>query len=1000
MNRKKVGIGVAVVLVLVALALVWKSRGGEDGSEGREAQGAGERAALEARRSRRIDVATVERGSIAGVVRDPAGAGIAGATVCGLAYSKELPADEQREPLCAETGADGSYRLGKLLPASYQISAQAASFMPARYRDRRDSWTFKLAAGEDRTGVDLILRPGGVELAGVVKDIGGGTVAGAWVFARQGQRWSDQGGLASAMSAADGTFRLWVAPGQVHVTAQAEGYAEGEKDAIAPGQTVELLLTPESVLSGRVVEAGGGAPVPGATVTVGGFGGWGGGMGDGDGGNFQSAMTDDEGRFRLTRLSPARYKPSATAPGRYGQAAESVLLGLGETVEDIVIEVHPASVVTGRVVLADGEAPCPKGWVALQEKKSKQQDHHGLDEEGVVEIDAVLPGTYEVTVDCEGHLAAADYPELVVEAGVDPPEQLWKVGTGGRVRGVVLAHDGTPVAEAQVSVQPVVAERGWADWEHARTEEDGRFEIEGLRAGPYKVSAWPEREPGTEDPVEVTVPEGGEATVEIRLDRGGTVIGSVVDERGQPVPRVMVRARGGQRWNWNGSGSSQTLDDGSFQLDGLRAGSYRIVASRERIWGGELRAPGKGDDDQAGEKVEVRPGETARVRLVVESQDGVIRGRVVDGDGQPVTDAFVDAERESESAAAAEGSARMAMRWGWSRTPVLTDTDGRFTLEELSPGRYTVRAYRRGGGETLAEKVPVGGDVTLTIRRTGSIAGTVTLDGGGAPDIITVSVSEGKTGFRRRERFFRSGGAFTMRDLPAGAFEVSVSAAEGTGTARAELAEGQAVKGLSITLGSRATVTGRLVTADEGKPLPGYMVQVMPTGRPQSEMMFDFGGSMPPMTKADGSFEVSNAPAGRVQIMAFPVNMGDTLYAFARKVVTLEGGESTDVGEVKVQKLRAKPTDKAGDFGFELKQPGPGTDIEKMKLEVAIVRPDSPAAKAGMKVGDLIVSVDGHNVREDPYQYWMLSHVLPGTKVTFGLERGVTVELTAGPPRE
>lgn len=991
MNRRTIGIGIAVALLLIALAALWKRKGGEEGP-GRST----ESAAPSARPSSRLDVATVARGSIAGVVRDPAGAGVMGATVCGMAYSEDLPDDEQREPRCTETGDGGIYRLDALLPASYQIQAQAESFIPALYVDEgKSEWGLELAAGEAKEGVDLVLRSGGVEISGVVNDIGGGTVAGAWLFARAGRGWSDGGGLGTARSAADGTFRMWTAPGQVHVSAQADGYAEGSKSAVAPGQTIEILLTPESVLAGRVVDVNGGAPVAGALVTVGGWG----GFGDGEVTSRETAMTDGDGKFRLTRLAPARYKPTATAAGRYGQSAESVLLGLGETVEEIVIEMHAVSMVKGRVVLADGKTPCPRGRVVLEDPSSKQRVHHGADHDGVVEVDAVLPGTYEVTVHCSGQLAADEYPELVVVAGKDPPEQVWTVGAGGRMRGVVLAHDGTPVAGAQVSLEPV-ASGGWTDWQRVSTESDGTFEADGLRGGRYNVSASADGEASAEEPVSVEVPEGGEATAEIRLVRGGSVVGAVVDESGKPVPQVMVHARGGKRVSLEGNDSSQTLDDGTFQLEGLRPGAYRIIASRERWWGGALRAPGKGDDDEKGARVEVRAGGVARVRLVVESQTEVVRGRVVNADGQPVTDAFVDAERESDSATAARGTARRTMRWGWSRTPTLTDTDGTFTIEKLSPGTYTVRAYRKGGGEALAENVQVGQVVTLTIEQTGSISGTARTPDGVAPDVMTIAVSDAKTGFRRRERFFRSGGVFTMRDLPAGSLGVSLSATEGSGSATVPLANGQAVTGLAITLGAGAGVTGRLVAADDGTPLAGYMVQVMPTGKPQGEMMLGLGdGSMPPMSGADGTFEIKNAPSGRVQLMAFPTNM-ETRYAFVRKVVTLESGRSTDLGDVKVPKLRAKPGDEAGDFGFELKQPDASTDIDKMVLTVALVRADGPAAKAGIKVGDVIVSVDGQDVREDPYQYWMTSHVPPGTTVTFGLERGASVKVTAGPPRD
>ena len=47
--------------------------------------------------------------------------------------------------------------------------------------------------------------------------------------------------------------------------------------------------------------------------------------------------------------------------------------------------------------------------------------------------------------------------------------------------------------------------------------------------------------------------------------------------------------------------------------------------------------------------------------------------------------------------------------------PVQTDAAGRFTIPALAPGRYRVRAYRRGGGEASAEQVEAGSDLTLTL---------------------------------------------------------------------------------------------------------------------------------------------------------------------------------------------------------------------------------------------------------------------------------------------
>jgi protocatechuate 3,4-dioxygenase beta subunit len=233
------------------------------------------------------------------------------------------------------------------------------------------------------------------------------------------------------------------------------------------------------------------------------------------------------------------------------------------------------------------------------------------------------------------------------------------------------------------------------------------------------------------EPVLVTVSEGGDATVDIRLEAGGDLLGDVVDEKGHPVAGITLQAqaetsgRPGHRMEWSSldqRGQAETADDGSFALRGLRPGPYRLSAQSGRGFEPiRLRSPRLSNADDAAEKVEVTAGAAVRRRFVVDSRSGVIRGRVVDGRGEAIRDALVDAELEPDSD---EGSgwARDALRFSWSRRPILTDTDGRFAMEKLSPGKYSLRAYRRGGGGALAQNVAVGAAIVLTIRPTGSIA--------------------------------------------------------------------------------------------------------------------------------------------------------------------------------------------------------------------------------------------------------------------------------------
>src|SRR5262249_28816032 len=143
----------------------------------------------------------------------------------------------------------------------------------------------------------------------------------------------------------DGAFVAWAMPGEIYVVTSADQYVDDESHAAAPTDELAIALTPEAVLGGIVVEAGTRRPLEDATASV----------------NGATARTDASGRFRIAKLPPGRYKPTATSVGGYGETAESVLLGLGQTIDNLVIEIYPVAVVVGRVIIDEGAGarPCP-----------------------------------------------------------------------------------------------------------------------------------------------------------------------------------------------------------------------------------------------------------------------------------------------------------------------------------------------------------------------------------------------------------------------------------------------------------------------------------------------------------------------------------------------------------------------------------------------------------------------------------------------------------------
>jgi Carboxypeptidase regulatory-like domain len=182
-----------------------------------------------------------------------------------------------------------------------------------------------------------------------------------------------------------------------------------------------------------------------------------------------------------------------------------------------------------------------------------------------------------------------------------PPrdERLATKGTGV-IRGRVVAADtGTPIRGCNVmlvTARPEIRDETgpWGipdDHRSARTNEDGRFEFDGLPEGTYRLSAWPDPANGR-----YVAPSGGipgfslgkvlnlandqklEAP-DIRLTRAGVLSGRVVDEFGEPVAHVQVSPlrRSGARDPVSGHPSS-TDDYGRFRLFGLQPGEYLVIA--------------------------------------------------------------------------------------------------------------------------------------------------------------------------------------------------------------------------------------------------------------------------------------------------------------------------------------------------------------------------------------------------------------------------------------
>ncbi len=946
-------------VLLIAGIVIAGARSTPRAAEGRRSAVRAPRAGVEPVEARRASA------SIAGRV-SAGGLGLGGASVCATSSFGGLA---EREAACAVSAPDGGYRIDGAPAGKVEVRASAVGHRPAMV---------EADARVDRTaaGVDLFLEAGGVELRGRVLDLEGRAVRGAIVVATSEEPWR-AASTAVGRAGEAGEFSVWLAPGDAVVKAGAPGHAEEKRGALAPSAGLEIFLGPESVIAGQVRDAASGEPIAGAQVSL------------ADAGQLPMkpaapvAISDDEGRFEVHGLPPGRYLPAATSAGARGVAGESIELGLGEHRREVSIEVRPAAEVRGRVLITPGDQPCTEGKVTLRAQTGAEAWESPIDGAGQARFEAMSIGRYDVLVDCaRGRAQRAPITLEVSRAEVVMP--VWRAVEGLEIRGRLIDEAGRPVPGLVSAAYPVpyapanppAVKKAWArpdgSYTLAGLEADNAFmltgEVEPRLGG---ASGWVDLKDESKD---------GQDLVVSPSEGTGRLLGTIVDEAGAPVSGVLVTL---------GVVSTEaravTGEDGAFAFSKLGSGYTAIMLSRE------LGAPLDASRWDKWMETSVGEGEVTQLRLVVPTADRVIRGEVKDASGQPIAGAVVEAERELdvEGHYFAMSTPSLHVHRGWLRRPAVSDEAGNVTLEGLTAGRYTVRAYPRGGGTILVEHAEAGAPalVDLVLRRAGSIEGVVGL-GGGAASSIALRVTETERGASRSARPDPDG-AFTVTGLPAGRYRVTAEGPEGTAEVEVTLSEGERRAGLRLALVTRTTLKGRLVDA-----VTGEAVEERLRAAP-----WRFGAAVvPPALDPDGwldkegRFELPGVPAGWVMLRLGSFSGPIGTYDWCQFLVRAEPRAVTDLGVIRVTGVGD-----GRDLGLEMRSLSPADRDDRWV--VGTVTPGGPADLAGLSAGDVVVSIDGKPLRDWPVRYFYddLRRVPSGVAVTLGLASGARVGL-GGPP--
>lgn len=909
--------------------------------------------------------------SVGGTVTSDRGTSMHGATVCAWPEAEILTKTARTEPRCVRAEGGGRYRLtGLIAGRRYRVTAAAERHEPAQWVGPDGSTQLRLRPDEQRRGIDIIARAGGVRIEGRIVDVTGGPIDQATVALvdTHDVDWSSAWGArppARVRTDEHGAFHAWVARGSVQLFAYAAGYASAQVTTHAPGPTVTLALAPESAIVGVVVDSEG-SPVAGAQV---GLDGW-------DPRGVVPVHTDSGGAFRLTGLPPGRYRLVATAAGLTGRSPSSVLLGVAESVSDVVIEVAPAARFVARVVVEGSGASCPRGSVTLSSEQVRGVPRL-LDREGVAHFDAVLPGTYRVLVFCEGHVSAPFPPQTVSGEDID---QTYVVAAGLTLRGHVVDGGGQGVVGAWVRGHGT--SQGAAPFVFdVETSEDGSFVVEGLSVGAYTLEATAD-DGRTSSPMSATMTESGADDVELRFDASGTLEGIVRTADGDPVAGALVIVGGGSpkdRRAW-------TTDDGRFRFDELRAEPSLVRAGRDE------------DDPFEPVAVEIASGATADVELVLEPRGGRITGVVLDPSGAPVADAIVVSGRQGAALDMDEAVAVADLRQrgqGWRGTlPTITGDDGRFELTDLPAGSHVVLAFRRGGGDAWLSGVAVGDDIELELLEPTGLRGVVFTPEGTEPTMMSVRLRGTDNSYRQVESFHGQG-SFRFDELDPGRYALRIQAREGVAEISATVGPDDDER-ITVTLSPWIRLEGHFVDLETGEPVPDVFAISGAGDLSMEEFAVKFEHALmakDSVRRSDGRgrFVIDDARPGDLHLLVLPAQLLASRYDWMRVVAEVEPGTQalTPISlVVKRLEVGAKP----GDFGFSTTE----TNFCSHSHVISQLDPDGAATRAGLRPGDEIVAIDGHDVAgRRCYLVVSLLTVPPGGEVTLTLADGRVVPLVA-----
>jgi hypothetical protein len=450
-------------------------------------------------------------------------------------------------PVQATANAEGRFTLS-LNPGQYRMNASRQGFVAQEYGQRSAAGpgtVIAVAAGQRYANAIFALTPTGT-ITGRVFDPEGRTMEGVTVSLSRmswtpgGQRMLLPAALMRSQSNTNdlGEYRLyWVPPGDYYLSARDNsglltagnlGFIQKYSTTYYPGvgdfaQASVVTVSAGSEMGGLnlIMSRVKATRIRGKLVSP---------VADSaDSVTFVSMLPEDERvvmdrlavnfddhtkTFTAANVQPGRYRLVAALriPNRFNLSGETLIDVGDEPVENVTISVVPSKTVTGQIDMAEAQAS-----PAVRDAMDKKELHVSLvpdfgnaaflattgevssdgkfavKDVGVVHYRFSMLGLPPDAYIASARFGGADVLQKGFALNGDPagPLTVTVSGLGGRITGVVRTPENQIVSTARVVLVPEPDKRDRSDlFKIANTDQYGRFNIQGITPGRYRLFAW------------------------------------------------------------------------------------------------------------------------------------------------------------------------------------------------------------------------------------------------------------------------------------------------------------------------------------------------------------------------------------------------------------------------------------------------------------------------------------------------------------------------------